>query len=236
MRKAPNRIDLDVDDLVRCYQAGESEYAIALRLGVERIVVKRRLEERGIKRRDCSAAQFLRNSKLTPEKLRANALAANVARRGTKDRMRSLRLRAIAAERGKYRVGYGESEFAKLLAERGVHTVPQMAVGKYNIDLACFPVAVEIHRSTCHPFTLLRNRKRIMYLNKRGWNVVFIWLNPRTADVVTTQDADETVAAREFSRTTPSPNRKNWVIRCNSYLCQVERFEADEISLVPASK
>ncbi len=119
-------------------------------------------------------------------------------------------------QRNPYRIGEGEKLFAELLAERGIATESQKPVGKYNLDLACFPVAVEIHSTPAHPLTLERNRKRMMYLRKRGWRVLFIWLNTRLGDVILPRDADEAVRFIKCARTLPPMYRKHWVIRCRS--------------------
>jgi very-short-patch-repair endonuclease len=48
----PNRIDVDVSTIVSKYKSGISEWAIANELGVSRDVIKRRLHEAGIERRN----------------------------------------------------------------------------------------------------------------------------------------------------------------------------------------
>ncbi len=215
MNKPSEVLPISTHYLIELYAGGKSVYSMSRMFGVDRGVVRRRLTEAGIILRNRSDAQSVRNSKLTAEERTANIRAAHAARRGAKDTWATLALRAKAIERSLSKIGISELMFAKLLAERGILSEAQKAVGKYNIDLACFPIAVEVHRNGSHPLRLERNRKRLMYLRKRGWCVLFVWFNPWKNSEILPIHADEAVTLIKLARRNPPEWGKYRMIRCH---------------------
>ena len=71
-----------------------------------------------------------------------------------------------------------EVQLTGMLQQRGVECKPQFPVGKYNIDIACGSVAVEVHRHSGQPHRRPILRERIEYLINNGWSVMYVWISP----------------------------------------------------------
>lgn len=205
------RLDLDIDDLVKRYLAGESEKAIAQHLGVSRTAIRPRLIERGIEIRDRSAAMRQRMSLLTPQQRSLLTTAAHQARRGQVDSMETLSARALHNERTGRLTGAGEKALLKLLRKQGFSTKPQHAVGPYNIDIAVWPVAVEVHISPRHPIAIARHRKRVEYLANQGWHSLYVWVS--RAEYIEPACVAEVIAHIERAQADPASIREHRVIR-----------------------
>jgi hypothetical protein len=63
-----------------------------------------------------------------------------------------------------------------MLAKYGIDTVPQLNVMNYNIDLAAFPVAIEIDTQGISPLKSSKIQKRVRALREHGWISYYIWL------------------------------------------------------------
>ncbi len=170
---------IDDQELVRRYQAGESELAISLAMGISRPAVRRRLLDSGIQPRDSSSAASLRLSKMTPDQRLALSDAAHAAVRGIPQSEEHRCDIAITRERRITNVGALEDVLDERLRASGVVTVPQKAIGRYNVDIAITEsrIAVEVfggnwHRSR-HAAT--RYRKRTDYLLDQGWLPIIVW-------------------------------------------------------------
>lgn len=210
---ARKRTDIDIDDLVRRYIAGESEQAIAASIGLGRPGVRRRLVEAGVTPRDRGAAMALRMANATPEERIALALAANAARRGAKASASELSRKAVTAERTLQKIRNGEIELAGLLSTRGMFADLQVACGPYNIDLAFAPVAVEVHYATSHPMRSAHQRERVVYLANRGWRTLYVWRNPQRDVGYSDIAVDRVIAHVKLAQSDPSAVREYRVIR-----------------------
>lgn len=206
---------LDTQRVVRRYLSGESEKAVAGSLGVSRQVIRRVLLESGITPRNRSDAMFTRMANTSPDERSRLSAAAHDAVRGMKRTDAEMEARARVAQRIDYRVSPLEGELAELLRMRGVETVPQLAVGRYNLDLAAWPVAVEVHHTAAHPMVAYGGRgiERTMYLADRGWRTLYIWINPRTKVKFTDRCADEVVSLLNLAESDPSVFGEYRVIR-----------------------
>jgi very-short-patch-repair endonuclease len=122
--------------------------------------------------------------------------------------------RALGNEVSMSRVGPGEKELREALTLRGVTTHPQRAVGRYNIDLAAHPVAVELTRETVHPMRRSKNRQRVEYLADRGWRTLYMWCPLRFPAQFSELALDKAVAHIEMAQSDPSAIREYRVIRC----------------------
>ncbi len=178
--------------IVDLYQSGVSEKAVAERLGIERVVVRCRLLKAGVTPRNRSDAMYLRMSQTSPDERRHLTAAAHAAARGRIPREDEMASQAITRERTQKKVGNGERLFAQWLAGRGHVAILQKAVGRYNLDLAIPPVAVEIHVHPNDPLNRPRTRKRIEYLTDRGWHVLYVWIGK--THFLTEAAADDAIA------------------------------------------
>lgn len=211
---ARKRLDVNTDDLVARYIAGESEKSLSQRYGIARTAIRPRLEAAGVTRRNRSASMYLRMAQTGPDERKRLALAANVARRGSNDTMDTLLLRSATADRTLHKMRNGEIELACLLSGRGMFADLQAACGQYNIDLAFPPVAVEVHWSTNHPLKSAHQRKRVEDLADLGWRTLYVWRNPgRTESGYASLAVDEIVAHVERAQSDPSSVRECRVIR-----------------------
>ena len=175
--------NVDVDDLVRRYNSGESVKALAKFIGHSRQVVRRLLQSRGITVRNRSESMLVRMSR-TPESERKRLTdAAHAAVRGTRRSFEELVERAITRERRGRGIDPSERALLAMLNRRGVLACPQKAVGPYNVDLAIAEpsIAVEVfggawHRSGRH---LERFVRRFKYILDAGFSTVIIWNDRR---------------------------------------------------------
>jgi len=185
--------------IVELYRSGLSEKAVSERLGIERTVVRRRLLEAGITPRNRSESMYLRMSQTSPDERQRLTAAAHAAVRGKARSEEELCARALRRERTHEEVGKGERIVAQWLTDRGCTVTMQKAVGRYNLDLAIPPVAVEIHAQARHPVQALDSRKRMKYLTDRGWHVLHIWVSIRRF-LIAEAAADDVVAFFQRSK------------------------------------
>lgn len=183
--------DINIDDLVRRYQAGESELALSQAYGIVRSGIRSRLVAAGIRPRGRSESMCVRMAKTTQaERLRLTN-AAHAAVRGSKKSPEDLCKRAMLNEISKGKASPLEASLADMiflglsavgLAEEAV-PVPQKAVGPYNIDLAytASRIAVEVFGGNWHATGshARRFRKRCDYLIDAGWIPVIVWCRHR---------------------------------------------------------
>ena len=177
--RSPRVCDFDINDVIDAYLGGDSEKAIAERIGHSRNVVARVLRDAGVERRSRSDSMYVRMGKLTPEERRKNALAAQVARRGSHDTPDTLARRAKTKSR---RVGKFEREFCDVLSSAGFNIKPQRSFLSYNLDIGCGNVAVEIHVRTSNPLTGVQGKK-VMNCLHAGLNMIYVWIDPRKPTV-----------------------------------------------------
>lgn len=222
---------LDVAPLIAAYEAGESEYSLSQRLGVSRNVVRRHLEDAGIAIRSCSAAGLVRAEQMTPDERAAQAASAHAAVRGVAHSEERLVERARTKQRAARHDSPGEELLSRYIAERGVRCVPQQAVGKYNIDLAVAPVAVEVLGGGWHSMKR-SHATRTPYILDGGWHLVFVWdFEGRSA--LTARAADYVVAFHEEVRRNPPAVSQYRVITGGGQLLTSGSAEDDHFALEP---
>lgn len=198
-------------DVVGSYEAGTSELALSERHGVSRNVIARILRNAGVERRGGSEANRLRMARMTAKERKALAAPAHEATRGMERTSEEKAKRAKTWEHTKYKAGWGERMLQRMLAERGMDTVCQLACGPYNLDLGARPVAVEVHTATGHPFNRADLRERTDYLTDRGWTVVYVWA-PRKSGIADAV-ADQVVALFEVASGDPPARGEYRVFR-----------------------
>jgi very-short-patch-repair endonuclease len=199
----PLRVTLDDSEIIRRYRAGESEKALSEAFRVDRSTIRTRLRRGGVEPRGRSEALTQRWTDLDNAGRDALVAAAHVATRG---RIRTDAEIVAAAQTRESLTCFTspwEVVLADLLAERGMSTHPQQAAGHYNIDLAAWPVAVEVHRATGHPLSRRKDAQRAVYLLDHGWRLLYVWIDPQL-DRLDTTCADHVVALTQLAEGDPS--------------------------------
>ncbi len=166
---------------IQLYQSGLSEKAVAEEMGVGRRAIRLRLLEHGIEPRGRSAAMFLRMAQMTETERKANAQAAHDASRGSAHSDESYRQSALTRQRTQSYGSPVEAELAKTLRDRGLETISQQAIDRYNCDLGADPVAIEVfgggwHWSGQH-LAILPKRTRTLFA--LGWDILVVWVDKR---------------------------------------------------------
>lgn len=186
------RDDVPVTELVKRYEAGESEKSLSDAYGIARSGVRRRLLEAGVTPRGQSEAEKAKWSRMKGNERSQQVEAAHEARRGGTNHPEHPKRVAKGRQKRLSAVGELEVLFGAWLKKRGLYTVPQLAVMSYNIDLAASPVAVEVHIHNTNPLKLPSLRKRTKRLMQSGWHVIYVWVN-RETKLLEEKAADEVV-------------------------------------------
>lgn len=222
---------LPTADLTAAYAAGESEYSLSLRYGVSRNVIRRRLIAAGVEIRDMSAAGKVRARRMTPEERRRQAAAAHAAVRGSRRSEEELLRRAMLREQRGLYDSPGELFLFNELVARGLKPVPQKAIGKYNVDLAVAPVAVEVLGGGWHLEKRHHSVRTPQILNA-GWHLVFVW-NHEGSSALTARAADYIVAFLDEVGRQPPTIGQYRVISGDGQLLAAGSGQDDKFPLVP---
>lgn len=218
-------------DICARYIAGESENALAKDYGVARNVIRNRLLKHGVEIRSYSAANLLKASQMTPEERQSNAAAAHAAVKGMKHSWEQLCLRAQSKEGSQGNRSQAELLLEKWLIERGVHVIPQKAIGKYNVDLGAYPVAVEVFGGGWHFYK--NHVERFNYLFDQGWNIVIVYVNGKLS-VLQPGAADYIVSFLQETARNPTVTPQYRMIWGEGKLYAAGSANADELaSIVP---
>lgn len=165
-------------EIISRYREGESSNALAKECGVARMTLHKYLQRHDVAIRGIGEANVAQATRVSPEARKRRALAAQEARRGQKDSISTLEQRARSHQATGARVGRSERELDVELRRRGFVTVPQLAVGRFNIDIAVDSVAVEVHSSGRLPHHYPRHRERIQELAGMGWHSIYVMAYP----------------------------------------------------------
>lgn len=231
--------DAFADEAVERYEKGESELSLANRFNTSRVAISGLLRRRGIKRRTASEQGLIRMANMTPEERSALASKAHDAIRGTKKSFSAKVKNALAKQASLS--GANETEFfvASDLRNLGIHPIPQLAIGPYNCDLACHPVAVEIWGGHWH-FTgrhIARTEERIRYLGNAGWHVLIIIIAERHSSRRYSYGADTGNYMASYinqASSDPSVRREYRMIDCRGETLAGGCCDDDDISVIPA--
>jgi very-short-patch-repair endonuclease len=143
-----------------------------------------------------------------------------------------VRVRALAKQRkGRYD-SPGEMLLGEALSDRGLLVVPQKAIGKYNVDLAVAPVAVEVLGGGWHS-SKRSHATRTPEILDAGWHLVFVWNYEGVSALVADAAADYLVAFLEEVRRNPPAVSQYRVITGSGQLLAARSADDDEFPLVP---
>lgn len=222
---------LPVTEIVEAYVRGESECSLSSRYGVSRAVIAKRLDGEGVQRRSHSDAGLMRAAQMTPEQRSAQAAAAHKAVRGVP--LTDEHLNAQAA--GRERVGRigsdGERFLLDQLLQRGLEPIPQKAIGRYNVDFALPPVAVEVLGGGWHAAKQGHARRTPDILDA-GWHLLFVW-NHEGDSAITERAADYVVAFLDEIRREPPTVGQYRVISGSGQLLSAGSADDGQFALVP---
>jgi hypothetical protein len=233
-RSIPPRrfLDLPMREIVNAYQAGESTESLARRHGVTPRTIALRLDKAGIARRTGSEAQI--NRHLNPDTRSEERLSRyrKLLRRTESDQRRRVELERLAAHREASRFhSFGEQVFCHMLRQRGFDPIPQQSVGRYNVDLAVHPVAVEILGGRWHTGNP-KYSTRTPYVLNQGWNLAFVWC--RNGERTPGEGAAGYVAALvDQMRRQPPTVCQYWVISGDGELLATGSADDDQFTLIP---
>jgi len=224
------QVGIDPEEIAARYAAGESENALANAYGISRSSIQIRLETAGVERRNQTEAnRLLAENTPQGEHLRRIAIAQEATRGGTHSEEHRCKL-AKTNERRRNKTSQAELLVIKWLTERGLTTIPQKAIGRYNVDIGAAPIAVEILGGSWHA-TKSIHPKRSRYILDRGWHLVFIWthalrspLQPAVADYII-------ALVNEFRSNPPSTGQYR-VIRGDGKLLAIGSANEDNITPV----
>jgi hypothetical protein len=180
---------LDVDPvLVERYKRGERPKSLAKEAGIHYETLLKRIHEAGAVLSASDRGRYTWD-RISPDvKSRLKAKGGD-GRRGKKDPMERKCRRAITRERMVVAASPVEAEFAELLGNRGISTIPQRACGPYNIDLAIVGTQTAVEVISGWNQALIRRdpwtgphpnaprHLRTRFLQDSGWDVIEIWLN-----------------------------------------------------------
>jgi hypothetical protein len=206
MRGKKTAPQLPLDEIKRRYLAGESTTDIAKTYNVGYGAILRRLRQQGVRIRTLAEA-----GKLVREESRAR------------------RAKSIIPK-----VGLGEELLAKWLRQLGEVPVIQQAVGTRNVDIALWPLAVEVWLSSSSPLSDPYCRQRIKYLADRGWSSCYVFMARRTGILLPTV-ADKIISLRDQALLNPTAARQHWVIRGCGELAAAVGDDLDHGPLIPVS-
>lgn len=231
-------------EIVRRYQAGEAEQALAKAFDVSRSAIEVRLRAAGVERRDIATASRISAAQRTPEENRRIILAAQASQRGKRQPLRQKVRRAQTRQERQIGVSPAETLLCTWLTPRlaPIPCIPQYAVGPYNVDLAIDadpPLAVEIFGGKWHGYGrhVARAPERARYLLDQGWNLIIVWCTDgRSMPSLSLAVADYIVTFFEQSRHDPTLRSQYRVIWGDAQEAAISGNDVQEIALVPTRR
>jgi hypothetical protein len=231
-RGTPRTIgNLPAKEIADAYQSGESEYSLSKRYDVSRNVLRQRLVAQGVEIRSWSEAGKVRASKMTPKERAAQAAAAHNAVRGATRTYADLCKNALGRERVGRCASPGEQQMVDWLHMRGLGPIPQKAIGKYNVDVAMAPVAVEVLGGGWHAYKPTHAIRTPEILNA-GWHLAFVW-DHEGDSALTEHAADHVISWLEEIRRDPPSIGQYRVISGSGQLLSTGSAKDDKFPLVP---
>lgn len=171
------RVHVPLQELRDRYLNGESEKSLAEYYGVARSSIHNRLTKMGIPMRTQSETNRMMMLTRTPEENKRNTEAAHKVMRGRKIPFDEQCRLAKGRQEKPGNMSPDEITLRQLLANQGIITIPQLAIGPYNVDLAFKNIAIEIYGGMWHASGrhFARAKQRFDYIHGQGWNTIIIW-------------------------------------------------------------
>lgn len=214
------KLNINVNDLINEYNSGKSVKALAVQFGVSRSVIVNRLHSAGITQRNRSESMYLRMSQMSKEDRQKLASAANEAKRGYKNSDKTLYKMAIARCK---RVGMFERDFINAISAAGITVYPQEPFTRYNLDIGCGDIAVEIHTQIASPLTT-KHIKKLMDCVNAGKSMIYVWISPRNL-IVDPACYAKVISTIKAFYINPPARSQYWVIRSTGELYASGSFD-----------
>lgn len=225
------RHTLPVEQIVTAYRSGASENALAAQYGVSRGTIGKRLAEAGVERRNASQSAISRAASMTTDERREQVKGANRGARMRRVPEIEKYRRALTVERQGRPGSEGEIALRRWLDDRGETPTVERAIGRYNVDLAMLPVAVEVLGGGWHGVKA-RHRERTPHILDSGWHLVMVW-NHEGNSALGEGAADYLVALLDEIRRNPPATCQYRVISGQGKLLAARGREDNEFPLVP---
>lgn len=216
------RTDFNTNDLINEYLSGKSVKQLASDHGFSRQVVYRVLREKNVHIRGRSESMVVRMGNMTEEERKKNALAANEAKRGSKNTPEMLHKRALAKKR---RIGMFEQEFIDAITDSGIPVSPQEPFLSYNLDIGCGDIAVEIHTQTASPLHP-HFAKKLMNCINAGKSMIYVWIDPQHIHL-TGRCYEQVISILKQFRMNPPSRSQYWVVKGTGELYASGTFYSD---------
>lgn len=229
-RKKPRPVY--VDEIKRRYLAGETQTAIACSLEVTQASVSYWVAKLGIQISRSEAASR-RCGRMTDTERKALTTSAHFAVRGSEVPDCQLRARAVTKEYRQSHATADERRLAVWMGSRGLTTTLQKAIGKYNIDVAAYPVAVELFGGGWHAHGEHRARlpQRVRDIADEGWNLLIIWTHQN--HLLGPEVTDDLIAYIERSSSDPAFRRQYRMVWGDGQFISSGCVDDDQLTLVP---
>lgn len=229
-----NRTIVPVDKIISLYNSGISVKQLSIQFGCSRNVINNRLLKANIKHRNRSESMFNRTSKMTIEERKSMVYKANEGMRNSTSEQIKRRLELAAKTTQNNLSEVGQLEDYVMSSLNNFSPIPQLAESTYNIDIACRPVAIEVHVNSGFPHNMPHIKKRIKHLLKCGWVVIYIKVGAKV--IINEVAMNKIISVIEFSRLNPSFRGKYWVIRGTGEGCAIGCLDSDNISIIETSE
>jgi very-short-patch-repair endonuclease len=226
---------IDGEQVTRDYLAGDSLVTLSGRYGASGDALRRILSKAGIDTRTRAEAQVLRAAAENPEAKATRYRLSSASLTGRVMSQDSLAARALSNQDTQRLVGRHEPEVCDLLRSVGLQVRPQLAVGRYNLDLAVGEhLAVEVHTSRHAPNLVNRAatpKRRVNDLTEQGWRLLYLWC----PDGINPEDCDQVVTLAQILSPLPPTVAQQLVVRCHGYPPALGRPRNDQRPVIPAA-
>jgi hypothetical protein len=175
------RLDLDAEEIVRRFVAGESVFALAQHYHAGLQTIRRRIREAGVPLRNCSEAGLVRTAQLSAEERVTPTEAAARARRARPSSEHALHRQAVARQRRWDERALSDAGhiIVRMLKSRGYMVDCFTPVDRYNLDITVGAVAIEV-LTNARCASSKREGQRLRRIMEHGYSVIFVHVDGRT--------------------------------------------------------
>ena len=231
-----NLTESDRQAIVSRYEGGESLKRISIDTEISRPIITAIIRNAGVRIRRGPEAQKIAFARMSPEERMAMTASAHDAVRGKRRSEDFLLKQAQSRQAGGKSASPAEEKIISILESRGIQCSPQLAVGKYNIDIAIGPVAVELFGGGWHAYGrhAARSRNRFRYILDAGYFSLIVWHAMKGIIDDPCFIADEIIATIDEVSRDPSLVGKYRMIRSDGNLVTGVIDNVDYVTLVPS--
>ena len=225
------RIEIDADDLIGKYQSGQSAKKLGEAFGISRKTVRRILVENGVHIRGLDESQSTWWRSIDPSTKSKIIDTLNKGRELNAGSPRSEEWHRLAAL-GREASPNNWITKEEIIFRDCIAATAQKAIGKYSVDLAWEPIAVEIHRADCIAGPRERGRffQRMEHILDGGWSLaIVVWTPEIPLSVVA---AENVISWSEPIRSNPPDRGQYRVIWGDGKLLSAGDHDTDELARI----